>query len=122
MGDIALDTMIEMRESHPDLFEVSVLRREWEAMAFKYTPDGQDGTRRAVCLLPDLAKKTDLGRQALYPGPTGRAIWGYPEKWLMAHHTGYWKATSARKLQNECLGRRGIRFSVLTRRKTRRLR
>ena len=69
MGDIALDTMIEMRAPRPDLFEVSFLRREWEAMAFKYSPDGKDGTRRVVCLLPDLAKKTDLGRRRSILGP-----------------------------------------------------
>ena len=99
---------MELRESQPDLFAISFLLQAWEAMAYAYIAEVKDGTRRTIRMLPDLVKKTDLGRKPLPPGPTGRELWEYPATWLMTHPTGYWQSTAKPKLEErECLAQRG---------------
>lgn len=95
----ALEAMIELRESHPDLLTITFLCQAWGAMSYTYISEIQDRDRRMIRAFPDVVKKTDLRRKALPPGPTGRVLWGYPTTWLMTHHTGFWKSTAKPKLE-----------------------
>ena len=95
----ALEVMIELHESQPDLFAISFLCQAWGAMTYAYLAEIKDGTRRMIRMLPDVVKKTDLRRKALSPGPSGRALWEYPTTWLMTHPTGYWQSSVKTKLE-----------------------
>ena len=95
----ALEIMIELHESQPDLFTVSFLCQTWEAMTYAYLAEIKDGTRRMIRMLPDVVKKTDLRRKALSPGPSGRVLWEYPTTWFMTHPAGYWQASVKPKLE-----------------------
>ena len=85
----ALNVMVELHESQPDLVTIAFLCQAWEAMSYTYLAEIKDGNRRMIRMLPDVVKKTDLRRRALSPGPTGRTLWEYPTTWLMTHPTGY---------------------------------
>ena len=87
----ALEIMIELHETQPDLFTIAFLCQTWVAMSYSYIAEIRDGARRMIRMLPDVVKKTDLRRKALSPGPSGRVLWGYPTTWLMSHPTGYWQ-------------------------------
>ena len=95
----ALDIMIELRETQPDLFTIAFLCQAWEAMSYSYLAEIKDGTRRTIRMLPDVVKKTDLRRKALSPGPSGRVLWEYPTTWLMSQPTGYWQGSVKPKLE-----------------------
>ena len=95
----ALEIMIELHESQPDLFTTPFLCQTWEAMSFAYIAEVKDGTRRMIRMLPDVVKKTDLRRKALSPGPSGRVLWEYPTTWLMSNPTGYWQGSVKPKLE-----------------------
>ena len=60
-----------------------------------------DGVCRLMRTLPDNVRKTEYRRKALTPGPQGRQRWEFPIKWLMCHHTGYWKAIDIPKMEEE---------------------
>ena len=95
----ALEIMIQLHETQPELITVTFHNQCWDAMTYRYIAEVKDGTRRMMRVLNDGARKTDLRRRALTPTSTGKVLWGYPTVWLMDHDTGYWNTTAVPKLE-----------------------
>ena len=95
----ALEIMVQLHETQPELFTVQFLNQCWGAMNFRYISEVKDGARRMMRMLHDGARKTDLRRRALTPTSTGKVVWEFPTVWLMDHDTGYWKTMVLPKLE-----------------------
>ena len=56
---------------------------------FMYLSEIKDVARRMARLLPGEVQTTDLRRNALTHGPTGKVLWAYHTAWLMSRPTWY---------------------------------
>ena len=70
-------------------------------MPYRYVSDVMGGVRRLIRMLQGNVRETEYRRKSLSPGPQGRPRWEFPTTWLMGRQTGYWRAISIPKMEDE---------------------
>ena len=94
----ALEIMAQLGETHPELFPSEFLCRTLDSTTPMYISEIPHATGSAMRTLPDIAKKTELRREALYMATTGATLREFPTVWLIRHAAGLWRYVVIPKL------------------------
>ena len=68
---LALTTLGETHESHPELFTIKLSVAPWGEMTYRYIDEMKEGARKMVRMLPETVRKGEFRRKALTPMPDG---------------------------------------------------